>query len=106
MLHRVSPGAHQTDLNVAPELGGSASTSSTSSARTWGISLLLLVAATCCALPPLLASGILAGSLLFGLPTVIAVGALGILSFSWAAVRREKRVRGPGDGPFVGWRGK
>ncbi len=67
-----------------------------------GESLLLLVAVTCCALPLLLASGILVGWVLFGLPTVIAVGTLGILSLYWATGRREERIRGPTDAPFVG----
>ncbi len=106
MLHRVSTGAHQPDSTGASELGGTASNPSVSPASAWGVSLLLLVAATCCALPLLLASGILVGWLLFGLPTVIAVGALGILTLSWAAGRREKRVCGPTDAPFVGRMGK
>jgi hypothetical protein len=106
MLHRMSTGARQTDSTGASELGGAASDRSVSPAGAWGVSLLLLLMATCCALPLLLASGILAGWLLFGLPTVIAVGALGILSLHWAAGRREKRVRGPTDGPFGGPVGK
>ena len=106
MLHRVSAGAHQTDSTGASELGGTVSEPSVSPASAWGMSLLLLVATTCCALPLLLASGILAGWLLFGLPTVIAVGALGILSLYWVARRREKRVRGPTDAPLVGRTGK
>ena len=106
MLHRVSTGPHQTDSTGASELGGAASNPSVSPVNAWGVSLLLVVGATCCALPLLLASGILAGWVLFGLPTAIAVGALGILSLYWAAGRREKRVRGPTDAPFVGRMGK
>ena len=102
----MSTGAHQTDSTGASELGGTASKPVGEPGHAWGVSLLLLVAATCCALPLLLASGILAGWLLFGLPTVIAVGAIGILSLYWAAGRREKRVRGSTDGPFVGRMGK
>lgn len=106
MLHRVSTGAYQTDSTSASELGGTASNPSVSPASARGVPLLLLVAATCCALPLLLASEILAGWLLFGLPTVITVGALGILSLYWAAGRREMRIRGPTDAPFVGRMGK
>ncbi len=106
MLHRVSTGAHQTDPTGASELGGTASNPSVSPGRAWGVSLLLLVVATCCALPLLLVSGILAGWLLLGLPTVIAVGALVVLSLYWVAGRRGKRVRGPTDAPFVGRMGK
>ena len=106
MLHRVNAGYHPTDPTGASELGGAASNPSVSPASAWGVSLLLPVAVTCCALLLLLASGILAGWLLFGLPTVIAVGALGILSLYGAARRREKRVRGPSTVPFVGRMGK
>ena len=106
MLHRVSTGAPQTDSTGSSEFGGTTSNPSVSPARGWGVSLLLLVVATCCALPLLLASGILAGWLLFGLPTVIAVGALGILALYWVARRHEKRVRGPTDAPVVGRMGE
>ena len=87
-------------------MGGTASNPLVSPASPWGVSFLLVIAATCCTLPLLLASGILAGWLLFGLPTVIAVGALGILSLYSAAGRHAKRVRGPTDAPFVGQMGK
>lgn len=106
MLHRVSTGAYQTNPTGALGLGVTASTPSVSPASGWGVSLLLLVVANCCALPLLLASGILAEWLLFGLPTVIDVGALGILALYWAARRHEKRVRGPTDAPVVGRMGE
>ena len=105
-MHRVSTGAHPTDSTGASESGRDSLESVGEPGQRAGVSLLLLVAATCCALPLLLASGILAGWLLFGLPTVIAVGAIGILSLYWAAGRREKRVRRPTAAPFVGRIGK
>ena len=99
-------GAHQTDSTGASEPGGAASNPSESPASAWGMLTLLLVTAACCALPLLLVSGILAGWLLFGLPAVIAVGALGILLILWAAGRRDRRVRGPTDAPVVGGMGE
>ncbi|MDG6913503.1 MAG: hypothetical protein JRN35_10555 [Nitrososphaerota archaeon] len=102
----MSTGVHQTDSTGVSGLDGTASNPSVSPASAWGVSLLLSVVATCCALPLLLASGILAGWVLFGLPTVIAVGALVILSLYWAAGRSEKRVRGPTDALFVERMGK
>ena len=99
-------GDHQTDPTGVSESGGTASNPLVSPSSAWGVWLFLLVAVGCCALPLLLVSGILAGWLLFGLPTVIAVGALGILSLSWTAGRYEMRVRGPTDSPFVGRMGK
>ena len=106
MLHRVSMGAPQTGSTGASESGGTASNPSVSPTSVWGVSLLLLLAAACCALPLLLTFGILAGWLLFGLPAVIAVGALGILLLYWGAGRREKRVRGTTEGPFGGGMGR
>jgi hypothetical protein len=106
MLHRVSMGANQTDPTGASELAGAASSPSVSPASAWGMSLLLLALATCCALPLLLALGILAGWLLFGIPTVIGIVALGILLLYWAAERREGRGLGPAGAPFVERMGK